>query len=250
MLVDQLPGLYTDFAGWYPLLTPPEEYVEEAECYRQALVAAVAAPPRTLLELGSGAGHMASHYKHHFQSTLSDLSPQMLALSQSLNPDCEYVLGDMCTVRLGRRFDAVLVHDAVMYLTTLEALRQAMTTAFVHCRPGGVALFVPDDVRDTFVESTEHGGSDGVGRSLRYLAWTWDPDPADTTYTVDYAYLLREDGQPLQCVQDRHIEGLFSRAEWMGLLEEVGFTAKTVPRELSDEKPYFNEMFVAIRPAE
>ena len=27
---------------------------------------------------------------------------------------------------------------------------------------------------------------------MRYLAWSWDPDPQDTTYTVDYAYLLRE----------------------------------------------------------
>lgn len=250
MLADQLPQLYTDLASWYPLLTPPDEYLEEADCYRRALVAALATPPHTLLELGSGGGHMASHYKRHFQSTLVDLSPQMLALSRNLNPECEHVLGDMCAVRLGQRFDAVLVHDAVMYLTTLEELRQAMTTAFVHCRPGGVALFVPDDVRETFVESTDHGGADGTGRALRYLTWAWDPDPTDTTYYVDYAYLLHEDGQPLRCVQDRHIEGLFSRADWLTLLEEVGFTATAVPRELSDIGPYFAEMFVAVRPAE
>lgn len=218
MLADQLPLLYTDFAAWYPLLTPRDEYVEEAECYHQALVAALATPPQTLLELGSGGGHLASHYKRHVRSTLVDLSPQMLALSQTLNPDCEHVLGDMCTVRLGRRFDAVLVHDAVMYLTTGEELQQAMTTAFVHCRPGGVALFLPDHVRESFVGSTEHGGSDGVGRALRYLAWTWDPDPTDTIYITDYAYLLHEDGLPLRCVQDRHVEGLFRRAEWLGLL--------------------------------
>lgn len=249
MLADHLPRLYTDLAAWYPLLTPPEEYREEADCYRAALVAAVASPPQTLLELGSGAGHMASHYKRHFQSTLVDLSPQMLALSQALNPDCEHVLGDMCSVRLGRCFDAVFIHDAVMYLTTKEELRQAITTAFVHCRAGGVALFVPDDVRDSFVESTDHGGSDGVGRGIRYLAWAWDPDPDDTTYYVDYAYLLHEDGQPLQSVQDRHVEGLFSRSEWLGLLEEVGFMATVVPRELSDAQPYFAGMFVAVRPA-
>ncbi len=33
--------------------------------------------------------------------------------SRELNPDCEHVLGDMRTLRLGRTFDAVFVHDAV-----------------------------------------------------------------------------------------------------------------------------------------
>jgi SAM-dependent methyltransferase len=250
MLLEQLPRLYTEFAGWYRLLTPPEEYAEEAACYQQALSAAISPPPVTLLELGCGGGHLASHYKRHFRSTLVDLSPQMLALSQSLNSECEHHLGDMCTLRLGRLFDAVLIHDAIMYLTTLDELQQAMRTAFVHLRPGGAALFVPDDVQESFVEDTDHGGSDGAGRALRYLAWSWDPDPEDTTYFVDYAYLLHEDGQPLRCVQDRHVEGLFSRADWLRLLAEVGFTVTVVPRELSDAPRCFAEMFIALRPAE
>lgn len=242
-----LPSMYTEFAPWFHLLTAPSEYDEEAECYRRALVAAADRPPRTLLELGSGGGNMASHYKRHFSSTLVDLSPQMLALSQTLNPDCEHVQGDMRTVRLDRLFDAVLVHDAVMYLTTEADLRQAMTTAFVHCRPGGVALFVPDYVRETFVPGTDHGGHDGVGRAMRYMEWTWDPDPTDTTYCVDYAYLLREDGKPVRCVHDRHVEGLFSRATWLQLLAGAGFEATVEPRELSDFPT--GEMFVAKRPA-
>ena len=41
----------------------------------------------------------------------------MLELSRTLNPDCEHLEGDMRTLRLGRTFDAVLIHDAVMYMT-------------------------------------------------------------------------------------------------------------------------------------
>ena len=151
---EPLPPLYTTLAPWFHLLTAPEEYDEEAEFYRRALCEAAGTPPRTLLELGSGGGNMASHYKHHFASTLVDLSPQMLALSERLNPECEHIQGDMRTVRLDRLFDAVFVHDAVIYLTTEADLRQAITTAFVHCRPGGVALFAPDHVRETFVSTT------------------------------------------------------------------------------------------------
>jgi hypothetical protein len=63
-----------------------------------------------------------------------------------------------------------------------------METCFIHCRPGGASLFVPDWVRETFRPSTQHGGHDGDGRSLRYLEWPWDPDPTDRTYLVDVAY--------------------------------------------------------------
>ena len=112
---------------------------------------------------------MASHYKQYFESTLVDLSPEMLAISRARNPDCAPGEGDMRTVRLGRTFDAVFDHDAVVYLTTEADLRQAMETAFVHCRPGGVAIFAPDCVRETFVPQTDHGGHDGAGRALRYL---------------------------------------------------------------------------------
>ena len=50
----------------------------------------------------------------------------------------------------------LLVHDAVCYMTTPEDLRRAMETAFIHCRPGGVALFCPDYVAETFVPSSRH----------------------------------------------------------------------------------------------
>ena len=162
--------------------------------------------------------------------TLTDLSAEMLELSRTINPELEHIQGDMRTLRLGREFDAVFVHDAVVYMTTEADLRAAIETAYIHCRPGGVALFAPDHVRENFAPATDHGGHDGTdGRGLRYLEWTWDPDPSDDHYTVDYAYLLREAAGSVRVEQDRHIEGLFSRATWLRLLDEAGFEAKAVP---------------------
>ena len=104
-------------------------------------------PVREVLELGSGGGHVALHLKQRFAMTLVDLSEDMLAVSRRLNPECEHLQGDMRTVRLGRTFDAVFVHDAVDYMTTEADLRRAIETAFAHCRPGGIAVFVPDRPR-------------------------------------------------------------------------------------------------------
>ncbi len=246
-MADQLPRRYTDLARWYYLLTAPEEYAEEAEFYWRAITDASDCVPRTLLELGSGGGANASHYKHKVQATLTDLSPQMLTLSQGLNPECEHIEGDMRTLRLNRAFDTVFVHDAVCYMTTENDLRRAMQTAFVHCRPGGVALFAPDHTRENFAEGTDYGGHNGQGRALRYLEWTSDPDLSDGKYLYEFCYLLHEDGRPTRTAYEGHQCGLFPRADWLRLLEEVGFKPSALPFEHSEVPPGSLEVFVGIK---
>jgi len=234
--------LYDELAEWWPLFSAPADYAEEAAFFARVLTGACKPAPRTVLELGSGGGNNAMYLKSQFEMTLVDLSPQMLAVSRALNPECEHRVGDMRTVNLGRTFDAVFIHDAIAYMTSATDLRAAIRTAYQHCRPGGVALFVPDCVRETFVAETRHGGHDGDdGRSLRYLMWTVDPDPADTTYRTDFAIVLRDQNGDTRVVIDSHIEGVFPRAEWMRLLREVGFEASS----LIDE--WAREIFIAKR---
>jgi ribosomal protein S18 acetylase RimI-like enzyme len=242
-----MPKLYDDLASWWPLLSAPEDYAEEAAFYWHALASACDAQPRTLLELGSGGGNNAWHLKANAQLTLVDLAPGMLEVSRRLNPECEHIQGDMRDVRLGRSFDAVFVHDAICYMTSAADLRRVFDTAFAHCRPGGAALFAPDYVRETFREGGSTGGHDDGRRGVRYLEWTWDPDPADSSYTVDYAYLLRADDGTIRVEHDRHIEGLFAREDWLALLGEAGFDAACVAFEHSELPGQELPVFVARR---
>jgi SAM-dependent methyltransferase len=239
-----MSSLYHELSGWYRLLTPVAEYVEEAAVYRATLEAALAdAPgPRAMLELGCGAGHNAFYLKSAFRCTLTDLSLDMLALSRELNPDCEHAAGDMRSLRLGRTFDAVFVHDAVMYMLDEEDLRAAAATAFVHTRPGGVALFVVDAVKETFEEETEVFEGEAGDRAMRCTLWCWDPDPDDTTCCSEYGFLLRENGE-VRAVLDRHVEGLFAEATWARVLSDAGF--EVAPRRSPDTG---GEMFVCRRP--
>ncbi|HEX2680920.1 MAG TPA: class I SAM-dependent methyltransferase, partial [Candidatus Dormibacteraeota bacterium] len=139
------------------------------------------------------------------------------------NPECKHMKGDIRRVRLGRLFDAVFVHDAICHMITEADLQAVMQTAFVHCRPGGVALFVPDFVRETFVEGTDQGGSDADRGSVRFLQWIVDPDPTDTTYVIDFAILIRDGKGRARVEHDHHVQGLFSRARWLRLLRDAGF---------------------------
>lgn len=238
--------LYNELAEWWPLMSAPADYAEEATVYGDLLAGSDVRPIRSVLELGSGGGNNASHMKARFALTLVELSSAMVEVSKRLNPQCQHHQGDMRSVRLDQQFDAVFVHDAICYMSTIDDLRRAMETAFVHCRPGGVALFCPDHVAETFESSTDHGGHDGNGRALRYLEWTWDPDPSDSTYLVDYSYLLRT-GTETRVVHDRHVEGLFTRAAWLDTLRSVGFEPQSLMYDHSEvERPI--EMFLARRP--
>ncbi len=219
--------MYGRLAGWFHLLTPPADYRDEAEEILRLLELHVVGPLETALELGSGGGNVASHLSGRLQLTLSDVAPQMLALSRGLNPGLEHVEGDMRELRLDRVFDAVIAHDAVTYMRSEADLRAAFETAFVHLRPGGAAIFLPDWVRDDYQPRTEHGGVDDGGRGLRYLEWDRPVEPDGHTVATDYVIVTR-DGDEVTVHHDVHTLGIFPRAVWLRLLADAGFEAHRV----------------------
>lgn len=240
---ETMPALrfYDELAKWWLLLSPPEDYVDEVAFFLQALQSVNIPLKGTMVDFGSGGGSNAFHFKQYFAMTLVDIAPKMLDVSRTINPACEHIVGDMRSVRLNRQFDVVFIHDAIDYMTTEADLRQAFETAFIHCQPGGAALFVPDHVRENFESSSDHGGEDGDERGLRYLEWTFDPDESDTTCTTHYVFMLRE-GTQVHVEHDVHEFGLFARADWLRLLREVGFA----PQIRVDA--YNRDVFLALRP--
>ena len=245
-----MPKLYDELAVWWPLMSAVADYEEEAAFYYGTMSQASKAPLRSLLELGSGGGNNASFMKRHFEDVvLVDVSEGMLAHSREINPECQHLQGDMRSVRLNRQFDAVFIHDAICYMTSAQDLRRAIETAQVHCRPGGVALLAPDHVKEHFRPSTDHGGEDGAQRALRYLEWSWDPNPGDETCVTDYVYALRDVDGSVTIEHDRHIEGLFARADWLRFLAEAGFEPRVVTFDHSEIEPGTYELFVCAKPA-
>ncbi len=239
--------LYRDLAEWYPLLTPVGDYAEEAAFLRGVFESRAERPPRTLLDLGSGAGHNAAHLKATLACTLVDRAPEMLAISRRLNPECEHIQGDMRSIRLGRAFDAVLVHDAICYMVSRSDLAGAVATAFAHTAPGGVAVFQPDFVSESFEPGVETGGSDNDGRGVRYLEWRWVPDSKANVYVTDMAILLKDEHGNVEVAYDRHIMGLFPRASWLELIAEAGFEPLVVSFRHNSFSNTGHEVFLGLR---
>ena len=240
--------LYDDLAEWWPLLSDPRDYAEEAEIYRKTIKANLHGPSRTMLELGSGGGNNAFHLKNHFEMTLVDLSRQMLRVSRRLNPECKHIEGDMRSFRLNSVFDVVFIHDAISYMATRKELVQAIRTAFEHCRPGGLALFVPDYTKESFEPSTSHGGHDSASKGLRYLDWTIDDDPGDETYRSYMVYLLRHGKNIQRSDVDEHVLGLFSESVWVKTIGATGFKPLRLPYKHSEFTNQRFSLFVGIKP--
>jgi len=240
--------LYEDLADWWPLMSAPADYAEEAAYFARVLCDAVDPPPASVLELGSGGGNNACHLKKHFSMTLVDRSPRMLEVSGQLNADCQHVEGDMRTVRLDREFDAVFVHDAIMYMLTEDDLRAALATAAAHTRQRGVCVVVPDATHETlhFGSHSRSGDDPATGRSLRYLEWTLPPAAGATFQEVHFVFMLRErDDARVRVVHDVHRFGRFPRATWLRLLDDVGFAVTVHP--LAHEGGLTAEAFVGVR---
>ena len=227
--------MYDEFAHLWPLISPPEHYAVEARHWRAALEDKLGPARHEILELGVGGGHNLSHLTADFQATAVDISEKMLANSRRLNPGVEHHLGDMRSVRLGRVFDAVLIHDAIVYMLTEDDLRAAFATARAHLRPGGVFITAPDDFKETFPGTwVSHNIERKGDLEFTFIEYNYDPDPGDNSIESIYFYIFNEGGK-LRIEQDRHVAGLFSLDTWETLMTEAGFQVEKRPYPVHED---------------
>ena len=218
--------LYSDLAWLWPTLSPPEDYIEEAEFLANLIKSYMNHAPETLLHLGCGGGHLDMTLKKYFDITGVDKSPQMLELARKLNPENSYLSGDMRTIRLKSKFDVVLLYDGIYYMATEDDLKAAFITAYEHLTNGGITLTVVEKTPSSFQQNETKIQHRVEGQlKLTYFAHWYDSDPDDSTYENVYVYLIHKDGI-LSVETDLHICGMFEVEVWERLLKEAGFSSR------------------------
>ena len=227
---------YGELAAWWPLISPPEEYAEEA-----AYAADGAADGRRFRSArcwswGAGAVTTPSTSRPHFAMTLVDLSDEMLDVSRRLNPDCEHVQGDMRTVRLGRdvrrrvRPRRRRLHDH-RGRSAARPSRPPSSTA----GPAGWPSSSPTAPRRrSRRRPTTAAATAPTAAAVRYLEWTWDPDP-DRHLGADRVRLPAPRARRLGPRRARDPPARRVRREdWLRLLAEAGFEAEAVTEETTE----------------
>lgn len=211
---------YNELAWTEEWLADPADYEREVGILTGLLRGAAGQPLGTLLHLGCGAGGHDTFFKRDFTVTGVDLSQGMLAMARGRHPEIEYIEGDLRTVRLGRRFDAVVIPDCIDYMVTREELRLALGTAAAHLGPGGVLLVVGKTAEqfqdNNFAYTGERDGIQVTVLENNYVN-PWRPE----TYEATLVYLVRRRGE-LTLHTDRHLLGLFPLAAWEEVFREAG----------------------------
>ncbi len=240
--------LYHDLSWIWPIISPPEDYAEETELFSRVIKDHAKIEVKSLLHLGCGGGRNDYTFKKHFDVTGVDISEDMLSLAKELNPNVNYHLGDMRSLRLKNSFDSVAAPDSLNYMKTEKELHQTFLTAYEHLKPGGVFLTIAEESRERFKQnrtiSSTHSQKD---IQITFVENSFDPDPADTYFEMTFIYLVRKRGQ-LKIYTDSHLLGLFEIDVWHRLLRETGFDVKELKFEhstfLEDE---FFPMFICIK---
>ena len=233
------PRLYDDLAYLWPLLSPPEHYEAEAGVLIDLIDRFCKGPAKgkqSVLELGAGGGHTLVHLVNRFDCTAVDLSKPMLANCEKLVPKAHTVAGDMRTVRLGKTFSAVFIHDAIDYMLNEADARKTLETAAAHLKPGGLCVVAPTYTRDNFVDGdVADDGTTTDNDELTYFSYVHDPDPADDTFEMILLYLIRDmQTRAVEVVEDRHTCGLFTNKQWLTWMDDAGFRAEAGEATVDD----------------
>ncbi|MDZ4724074.1 MAG: class I SAM-dependent methyltransferase [candidate division Zixibacteria bacterium] len=229
--------LYDEFAHLYYLIDPPADHAGEAARWKAVLREKLGKGRHNILDLGSGGGSHLSHFVDEFDAVAVDLSPEMIKLSSTLNPSVEHLQGDMRTLRLGRKFDAVLIHDAIGYMLNEDDLLSTFKTAFEHLNYGGLIITTPDYVKENFQDArVAHHTALDVKTTLAYFEYVYDLDRADTTFEMLMLYVIREDGK-MRTERDMHTLGLFPLERWTKLMRTAGFEVEAVKEERGINHP-------------
>jgi trans-aconitate methyltransferase len=135
-------------------------------------------PGATVLDLGCGGGspvalHMVAK---GFRVTGIDSSPSLISLCRTRMPDQEWIVGDMRSLALDRRFGGILAWDSFFHLRPED--QEAMFRIFAaHAAPAAVLMF-----------------NAGPGRGEAIGSYRGDPLYHASLDAAEYAALLSDSG--------------------------------------------------------
>jgi SAM-dependent methyltransferase len=244
---------YSELAWTETILAPPAEQAEETGHYVDLLREHARMGIHALLHLGCGAGGNDFTFKKHFKVTGVDISEGMLEIARRTNPEVTYVHGDMRSIDLTERFDAVVIPDSIDYLVTLQELQRAIAVACRHLKPGGVLLIVAK-TREEFRENNFcYTGTKG-GIQITLFENNYIPPHNPSTYEATLVYLIRDQGR-LGIHTDRHTLGLFGQQAWLAALADAGLEVRQAGLDglydpfIMGEGAYPMRAFLGIKPA-
>jgi SAM-dependent methyltransferase len=232
-------GSFDLYSCYYDLLYQDKDYQEETR-YIIKLLEEFAITGGHLLEYGSGTGihgKLLGEAGYHVLGI--ELSEKMVQRAET-SDNFTLKQGDICELKLGRKFDAVLsLFHVASYLTDNERINSLFARASEHLESAGVFIF---DVWYSPAVLAQKASvrvkrvSDGIVDITRIA----EPDffPNENRIDVNYTIFVNDrKTDKLEVVRERHPMRHFSLPEIALLAECHGFAIRRAEEFLSGQDP-------------
>ncbi|MCW2606661.1 MAG: SAM-dependent methyltransferase [Frankiales bacterium] len=154
-----------------------------------AYVAALVAPPATVLDAGCGTGRVAAELARRRYAVVGvDSDPSMLEVAYGL-PGVEWLEGDLATLALDDRFDVVVAAGNVVVFLEPGTEGEVVRRMAAHLVPGGLLVCGWRTDRMARAEYDALAAAAGLEQVVRHSTWQGDPwrEDADWCVAVDRA---------------------------------------------------------------
>jgi ubiquinone/menaquinone biosynthesis C-methylase UbiE len=198
---------------------------------------------RTLLDVACGTGKHLEALQEEFEVEGADIDEGLLAVARGRLGSVPLHVGDMRTLDLGRRFDAVTcLFSAIGHLDSVDELDRAIAAMAAHLEPGGVLVVEPWLEPHVWVEGQLHLLTVDEPE-LKIARITVAGRTGVTTSTVKFDYLV---GTPtgVQTLSEHMELELFTTAEQLRAFERAGLAVEHDPDGLIGRG-----LFIGVAPA-
>jgi len=233
---------YTSRPDLYDLEHAHKDYAAEAARVEE-LIRARTPDARTLLDVACGTGMHLEHLRARFACEGVDLDEGLLSVARRRVPGVPLHRGDMRTLDLGRRFDAITcLFSAIGFVGGLDGLADAARSFAAHLEPGGVLIVEPWIAPDAWKPNRPHVLSASTEEiALARVTLSGVRDERISTTEMHYT-VATSDG--VESWVELHELYLFTDEEMRAALEDAGLEVEHDPAGLIGRG-----LWIATRPA-
>jgi ubiquinone/menaquinone biosynthesis C-methylase UbiE len=215
--------MFTETAEFYDLIYCCfKDYRAEAAAVATVLCETLP-PSARILDVACGTGEHARllHDEHGYQVDGIDLEPSFIDIARRKNPTGIFEVGDMATLNLNRRYDALLcLGSSIGYMAELGPVTRTLRRLREHVETHGVVVVEPwltPSVWKAGTISSLRAESEGVS-----VARMSRSGVEGRISTLEFHYLI---GTPdgIDHRVEHHRLGLFSREEMEEAFADAGF---------------------------
>lgn len=217
------------------MISSPEEYESFSNYILHKINEHKTRKTSTLLHLGCGSGCIDYNLKNHYSITGVDLSKDMIKSAAKKNPECEYLVGDMRTVNLNRKFDAIILPDSTAYLLTESEIYNLFKNAKNMLNKDGLLMVMVEYDPEFFPQNrttVEKVRKDDI--ELTFIENNYAKDLRENSFEATFIFLIRIKGE-LDVVMDVHRAGLFKKEIWHDQMVKAGFKTELIEDEMLEE---------------